>query len=106
MPPTRPRPSELQHLRPSNAAAAVAVATAAGATALGIALAIHPFEAPRVGSFDALGLRVLAWVAGQVILGFALVQWFVLQHECGHDTLFASKRLNGFVGAIAGGFAA
>jgi acyl-lipid omega-6 desaturase (Delta-12 desaturase) len=105
MPPTRPRPSELQHLRPSNGAGTVAVAVTIGATALGIALATRPF-ALTPGPFGAPGARVLAWAAGQLILGFALVQWFVVQHECGHDTLFASKRANALVGTIAGGFAA
>jgi acyl-lipid omega-6 desaturase (Delta-12 desaturase) len=92
MPSTRPRPSELQHLRPSNAAGALAIAVTSGATALGVALALEP--------------GLLPWIAGQLILGFALVQWFVVQHECGHDTLFPSKRLNAAVGTIAGAFAA
>jgi acyl-lipid omega-6 desaturase (Delta-12 desaturase) len=92
MPPIRPRPSELQHLRPSNAAGALAVAVVAATTALGIALAMQP--------------HVLSWIAGQLILGLALVQWFVVLHECGHDTLFASKRINVAIGRVAGGFAA
>jgi omega-6 fatty acid desaturase (delta-12 desaturase) len=92
MPSTRPRPSDLQHLRPSNAAGVLAVAVTAGATALGIALAMQA--------------RILPWTAGQLILGLALVQWFVVLHECGHDTLFASKRVNRAVGRVAGAFAA
>jgi acyl-lipid omega-6 desaturase (Delta-12 desaturase) len=92
MPSTRPRPSELQHLRASNAAGALALGVTFGATALGLALAIEP--------------RVLLWIAGQLILGFALVHWFVVLHECGHDTLFRSKRANAVVGTIAGAFAA
>jgi omega-6 fatty acid desaturase (delta-12 desaturase) len=91
MPSTRPRPSELQHLRPSNAAGFVSVTVVAGATALGLLLAAGP--------------HLLLWILGQLTLAFALVQWFVVLHECGHDMLFASKRANVAVGRIAGAFA-
>jgi omega-6 fatty acid desaturase (delta-12 desaturase) len=88
----RPRPAELQHLRPSNLAGALAVAAVALTTGLGIALAIQP--------------GVPAWAAGQLVLALALVQWFVVLHECGHDTLFRTRRLHPIVGRIAGAFAA
>jgi fatty acid desaturase len=92
MPSTRPRPSELQHLRPSNAAGSFAVSIVAGITALGLALASQP--------------HLVTWILGQFVLSLALLQWFVVLHECGHDTLFASKRLNLAVGRLAGAFAA
>jgi omega-6 fatty acid desaturase (delta-12 desaturase) len=88
----RPRPAELQHLRPSNLAGALAVGGVAAATALGIALALQP--------------RLLPWAAGQLVLAFALVQWFVVLHECGHDTLFRTRRFHAIIGRIAGAFAA
>ena len=31
-------------------------------------------------------------VAGQVLLAVMLVQWFVILHECGHETLFRTRR--------------
>ena len=49
----RPRPAELQHLRPSNLAGALAVAAVALTTGLGIALAMQP--------------HALAWAAGQLV---------------------------------------
>jgi acyl-lipid omega-6 desaturase (Delta-12 desaturase) len=45
------------------------------------------------------------WLGGQLVLAAALVQWFVLLHECGHGTLFATRRLNVVVGQVAGFFA-
>ena len=90
-PETRPRPADLQHLRPSNSAGALAVAAVALTTGLGIALAVQP--------------QVVLWAAGQLVLALALVQWFVLLHECGHDTLFRTRRLHPIVGRIAGAFA-
>ena len=74
----RPRPAELQHLRPSNLAGALAVAGVGLTTGAGIALAMQP--------------GVVLWAAGQVVLALALVQWFVVLHECGHDTLFRRHR--------------
>jgi omega-6 fatty acid desaturase (delta-12 desaturase) len=88
----RPRPVELQHLRPSNLAGALAVTGVAAATGIGLALALQP--------------RLLPWAAGQLILAFALVQWFVVLHECGHDLLFRTRRLNAFAGEMAAVFAA
>ena len=88
---TRPRPVELQHLRPSNLAGGLAFAAVGSSTALGIALALRP--------------PGLLWVAGQVILALSLVQWFVVLHECGHDTLFRTRRLHPIAGRIAGAFA-
>ena len=92
MPPARPRPAELQHLRPSNAAGWLVVSLVTVITALGLALAVNP--------------RFPIWLLGQFVLSLALLQWFVVLHECGHDTLFASKRLNVAVGRLAGFFSA
>ena len=88
----RPRPAELQHLRPSNLAGALAVGGVGAATTAGIALALQP--------------NLLPWAAGQLILALALVQWFVVLHECGHDTLFRTRQIHIIVGRIAGAFAA
>jgi acyl-lipid omega-6 desaturase (Delta-12 desaturase) len=85
-----PRPSDLRHLRPSIAAGAIAVATVGVTTTAGISLSL---QAPAV-----------VWLAGQIVLGFALVQWFVLLHECGHETLFGSRRWDRTLGHVAGFF--
>jgi acyl-lipid omega-6 desaturase (Delta-12 desaturase) len=42
------------------------------------------------------------WIAGQVLTAAALLHWFVLLHECGHETLFHSRRWHRVVGPIAG----
>jgi hypothetical protein len=51
-----------------------------------------------LSSIDAL----LPWFVGQIILAAALVQWFVVLHECGHGTLFETAWLNAL--ATAAGF--
>ena len=45
------------------------------------------------------------WLTGQVMLAVAFVQWFAILHECGHVTLFRSRRLNLLTGHTAGLFA-
>jgi fatty acid desaturase len=87
----RPVPGELTHLRPANAHGLVIVALAAAVTAAGIWLSLQP----------GVGL----WLAGQFLTAAALLQWFVLLHECGHETLFRSRRWHRFVGPIAGALA-
>jgi fatty acid desaturase len=72
------RPADLRHLRPSNAAGLMAFAGVALTTVVGIALAIQT--------------QPVLWALGQLTLTLAFVQWFVLLHECGHDTLFRSRR--------------
>jgi fatty acid desaturase len=56
------------------------------------------------GASLALALRPAwqMWLAGQLMLALALVQWFVLMHECGHGTLFRTRALNLVVGHVAG----
>lgn len=43
-----------------------------------------------------------AWIGGQVLLSFALLQWFALLHEAGHKTLFRTPLLNKLWGHAAG----
>jgi fatty acid desaturase len=85
-----PRPADLLHLRPTNAAGLTAVAAILFTTGAGVWLALqrHP----------------VAWTAGQLILALALVQWFVLLHECGHETLLRTRRLHAIIGRLAGFF--
>src|SRR5262245_61477500 len=90
MPAHVPRPVELQHLRPSTLAGAGWLATASAITAAGIWLSSHR-------SFP-------AWLGGELLLAGALVQWFVLMHECGHGTLLRHTWLNVIVGHTAGFF--
>jgi omega-6 fatty acid desaturase (delta-12 desaturase) len=89
-----PSARDVAHLRASDAAGAwIAIGTCA-ATAAGLWLS------SRGG-----GTGWIAWVVGQVILAGSLVQWFILLHECGHGTLFASRRANTWTGRLAGFFA-
>ena len=83
-----PVPTALTHLAPGDGAGWAAVGTCAALTAGGLALAASP----------SWGL----WSAGQAVLAVAFVQWFVILHECGHDTLFRTRRLHRPVGHLAG----
>ena len=85
-----PTPSDLTHLRPSDGAGSAVILAAVGATALALALSMRP--------------ELWLWLAGQVILAVALVQWFAILHECGHETLFRSRRIHGVIGQVAGFF--
>lgn len=55
----------------------------------------------------ALSLRgsVWLWLAGQALLGLALVQWFIVLHEAGHLGLFRTRALNLAAGHLASVFA-
>jgi fatty acid desaturase len=90
-PATPPRPADLRHLRPTNAAGLAAFGLVSLTTVAGLVMA------SRAG--------VIAWTAGQLLLALAFIQWFVLLHECGHDTLFRSRRPNVWAGYIAAFFA-
>jgi len=85
-----PTPSDLTHLRPSDAAGSAVILVAASATGLAVALSMRA--------------ELWLWLMGQVILAVALVQWFAILHECGHETLFRSRRVHGVIGQIAGFF--
>jgi len=43
----------------------------------------------------------LLWLLGQMLLAFAMLQWFVLIHEAGHKTLFRSAAWNKYGGHLA-----
>jgi omega-6 fatty acid desaturase (delta-12 desaturase) len=85
-----PRPVALSHLRAANRTGAAAFVACMVVTVLAFALSA------RAGT--------LAWLVGQVLLALALVQWFALLHECGHDTLFRTRRLNAPLGHVAAFF--
>jgi omega-6 fatty acid desaturase (delta-12 desaturase) len=89
--PAPPVPAALSHLRSSNQTGLGLFAIATALTAGGIALSV--------------GQGWAAWFAGQLLFGAAMVQWFALLHECGHDTLFRTRWLNPLVGRIAAFFA-
>ena len=82
-----PAPAEVSHLRATDASGAVWTLTALAGSGAGVWLGT------RVGW--------LPWMTGQVILAAALVQWFVMLHECGHGTLFHTRRLNTLVGHLS-----
>jgi acyl-lipid omega-6 desaturase (Delta-12 desaturase) len=85
-----PRPADLYHLQPSDLTGAIVVAATMALTAAGTWLS----------TFNAV-----AWTVGQILLAAALVEWFVLLHECGHDTLFRAHALNRGIGHVSGFFA-
>jgi acyl-lipid omega-6 desaturase (Delta-12 desaturase) len=77
----------LVSLRPSNAAGAAAFATCTFITLAGVWLSSRSGWLP--------------WIAGQAGIAFAFVQWFAVLHECGHETLFRTRRLNAIAGHVA-----
>ncbi|MEZ5319933.1 MAG: fatty acid desaturase [Vicinamibacterales bacterium] len=81
---------EIARLRPSDAIGGLVVAATLLATGVGIALALSP--------------RLPVWATGQVVLAAALVEWFIVLHECGHGTMFARRGPNRWAGWIAGWF--
>jgi len=46
----------------------------------------------------------IVWLAGQVLVALALVQWFIILHECGHETLFRRSSFNVATGYVAAFF--
>lgn len=84
----RPRPADLTHLRPRNSQGAAQLGLCLLLTLAGLALSLRQ---------DAL-----SWLAGQVVTAAALLHWFVILHECGHETLFRTRRWHRVVGPIAG----
>ena len=85
-----PTARELSHLRPSNMAGAACITGCVALTGLAIGLSLS-------GS-------AWLWALGQLLLAFALVQWFAVLHECGHETLFRSRSWHGVLGQVAGFF--
>jgi omega-6 fatty acid desaturase (delta-12 desaturase) len=86
-----PRSADLYHLKPGNLSGAVVLGGAVAATAAGAWLSSHDAALP--------------WALGQIVLAVSFVEWFVLLHECGHDTLFRARALHRPVGYVAGFFA-
>jgi omega-6 fatty acid desaturase (delta-12 desaturase) len=83
-----PIPADLRHLQPQDARGIWLVLLCLALTASGIRLSLLPGLVP--------------WVLGQVLTAGALLHWFVLLHECGHETLFKSRRWHRIVGPVAG----
>jgi acyl-lipid omega-6 desaturase (Delta-12 desaturase) len=83
-----PNPSALAHLRPTDLRGALATGLVVASTAIGITISLSTW--------------LPAWLAGQAVLAAAFVQWFVILHECGHETLFRGRRMNAAVGTLAG----
>ena len=82
-----PSASGLTHLRPSDLEGAVVVGGCIALTAIGVALSVQS--------------STVLWIVGQVLLALAMVQWFALLHECGHETLFRTRRLHTPIGHVA-----
>ena len=78
-------------MKPTDASGAIFAALTTGLTAMGVLLASRP--------------GWWSWAAGELLLGAALVEWFILLHECGHGTLFRTRRWHTAVGHIAAFFA-
>jgi acyl-lipid omega-6 desaturase (Delta-12 desaturase) len=87
---TAPAPAALVHLRPSNTAGVTLISVCGAVTIIALWLSSQA--------------SAWLWLAGQLLLALSLVQWFAILHECGHETLFRSKRAHGVLGQVAGFF--
>ena len=85
-----PYPADLTHLRPTDGAGLRVVVLAGAGTLLALALSF-------AGGWG-------MWLCGQALLAVMLVQWFVILHECGHETLFRTRRWHAYAGAVAAAF--
>jgi len=47
---------------------------------------------------------LLFWLAGQILLGISLLQWFFIEHDLGHGTFLPSHKLSQAFGLIASVF--
>jgi omega-6 fatty acid desaturase (delta-12 desaturase) len=87
-----PRPVALGTLKPRNA--------------IGVLFSIGTLTVTLAGFWCAAQGSWPLWLVGQLLVAAALVEWFVLLHECGHRTLFHTRWANTVVGHLAGVFAA
>jgi fatty acid desaturase len=85
-----PLPAELSHLKPTDL---IGLGWSSGAVAL-----------TGIGFWLATRATLVPWLTGQLVIAAALLQWFVVLHECGHGTLFRTRRLHAAVGHLAGFF--
>lgn len=79
------------HLKPRNASGFLFLTCAGGLTASAVMLV-------ESGS-------IWRWLLAQMVFALAFLQWFVILHESGHQTLFRHRRFNLITGHIAGFFA-
>jgi fatty acid desaturase len=86
--PMEPEEACYAHLKPRNALGFLYLFLSAGLTSLALGLSSSTW----------LGW----WLAGQVLLALAFLQWFALLHEAGHKTLFRTAWLNKISGHVAG----
>src|ERR1051325_39537 len=87
---TAPLPARLTHLRAADAAGGAVAAQCLLLTVVALTLSAQPHPA--------------IWLTGQFLLAFALVQWFAVLHECGHETLFRTRLLHAPLGQVAAFF--
>ena len=77
--------------KPRNTMGFFHVALASGFTIIALLLSRSPNQS--------------AWLFSQMILALAFLQWFILLHEAGHQTLFRNRTLNTITGYVAGSLA-
>jgi fatty acid desaturase len=69
---------------------------------VGLGYTLLALAASGLGTWASVAGPLWLWAAGQLALGLAFVQWFVLLHECGHATLCRHRRLNTLIGHLSG----
>jgi fatty acid desaturase len=80
-------------------------ASLAPSDAIGAAIVMRCSLATGLGIWWSASASLPLWLLGQTVLALALLQWFVILHEAGHQTLFRKRALNSVAGQLAGLFA-
>jgi len=70
----------------------------------GLLIVFGVFTLLIIGISFSLAKSLIFWFIGQIILAVNMLQWFVLLHETGHNTLFPNRRANLVIGHISGFF--
>lgn len=69
---------------------------------LEIILSVFPFLGFWLAAYYSLSISYLLSLAFAIPAGAFLVRIFLVQHDCGHGAFFKSKKVNDWVGRIAG----
>ena len=73
-----------------------------GRSALELGLSLIPFLALWALAWWALSVSVWISLALSLLNGGFLVRLFIIQHDCGHNAFFSSRRVNDWTGRILG----
>ncbi|MDP7034422.1 MAG: fatty acid desaturase [Planctomycetota bacterium] len=71
---------------------------------VGVLILLWVLAVTAAGIGLSLSTSWAVWLPGQIVLAIAMLQWFCVLHECGHETLFPGKTANTLAGHFASVF--